>query len=94
MPGVPPAALYDDTVLSSGAIRPEALAGYLGYAADVQDRLLALKVLRRAIWCTRPPPSTRSCLFLVPCAWWGAGRFGSHFMSLDPLLYNRARAHV
>eukprot|EP00667_Euglena_gracilis_P028027 EG_transcript_35286 len=43
------AALYDDTVLSSGAIRPEALAGYLGYAADVQDRLLALKVLRRAI---------------------------------------------
>eukprot|EP00668_Euglena_longa_P032398 GGOE01041715.1.p1 GENE.GGOE01041715.1~~GGOE01041715.1.p1 ORF type:complete len:390 (+),score=83.69 GGOE01041715.1:42-1211(+) len=36
-------------VLSSGAIRPEELASLLGYAADISDRLLALKVLRHAI---------------------------------------------
>jgi len=43
------AALYDDTVLASGAIKPADLAAALSPNAPPADRLLALKILRRAI---------------------------------------------
>ena len=44
------AALYDEAVLASGKLPPEAFPKLLAWNADPALRLLALKVLRRAIY--------------------------------------------